>query len=68
MSITIESSWENTRLKEEIESLCERKSVAWFRPRSDGGYEGPIMDSAIEDIRKKSGAWVPLYRAAEVTK
>lgn len=33
----------------------------WYRPRSDGGHEGPLHDSAIEEVRKRSGAWVPLY-------
>lgn len=39
------------------------KPVAWIRFRSDGGYEGPLMDEAMEDVRKKSGAWTPLYAA-----
>lgn len=38
--------------------------VAWIRFRSDGGYEGPIVDAAMEDVRKKSGAWTPLYAAS----
>lgn len=33
----------------------------WVRLRSDGCYEGPIHDSAIEDVRKRSGVWTPLY-------
>lgn len=37
------------------------KPVAWIRFCSDGCYEGPIMDEQIEDVRKKSGAWTPLY-------
>jgi hypothetical protein len=39
------------------------KPVAWIRFRSDGGYEGPIMDVAMEDVRKRSGAWTPLVAA-----
>lgn len=35
----------------------------WVRIRSDGGFEGPIHDSALEDVRKRSGAWTPLYTA-----
>lgn len=35
--------------------------VAWIRFCSDGTYEGPIMDRAMEDVRKRSGAWTPLY-------
>lgn len=34
--------------------------VAWIR-YCDGSYEGPIMDNLIEDVRKKSGAWTPLF-------
>lgn len=37
--------------------------VAWIRFRSDGGYEGPIMHAAMEEVRKNSGAWTPLYTA-----
>jgi len=39
--------------------------VAWVRFCSDGAYEGPIMDSQMEDVRKKSGAWTPLYTAPQ---
>lgn len=41
----------------------QAEPVAWVRFRSDGGYEGPIMDFAIEEVRKKSGVWTPLYAA-----
>jgi hypothetical protein len=37
------------------------KPVAWIRFCSDGCYEGPIMDEQIEEVRKNSGAWTPLY-------
>lgn len=37
------------------------KPLFWYRPRSDGGFEGPIPDSAIEPVRKASGAWVALH-------
>ncbi|CAN7446928.1 hypothetical protein LJR066_002790 [Acidovorax sp. LjRoot66] len=33
----------------------------WVRLRSDGGYEGPIHNDAIERVRKESGGWTPLY-------
>lgn len=39
----------------------ERPPLFWYRPRSDDGYEGPIHNDRIEDVRKRSGAWVPLY-------
>ena len=42
------------------------KPVAWVRFTSDGGYEGPIMDCdrRIDDVRRKSGAWTPLFTRA----
>lgn len=42
---------------------AEHEPVFWYRPRSDGGYEGPIHNDAIEDVRKRSGSWIPLYAA-----
>lgn len=38
-----------------------KKPLFWYRPCSDGAYEGPIHDSSIEEVRKKSGAWKPLF-------
>ena len=37
----------------------------WVRLRSDGGYEGPIHNAVIEDVRRMSGAWHPLYLGSE---
>ncbi len=37
----------------------------WYRPRSDGYYEGPIHNAQLEKIRKESGAWHPLYTRAQ---
>ncbi|EML7082525.1 hypothetical protein RYF40_002987 [Klebsiella oxytoca] len=34
----------------------------WVRVKSDGGYD----DSKLEDVRKKSGEWLPLALAREV--
>lgn len=51
----------------EIESLRVQLSAQrgapmfWVRLRSDGGYEGPIPDASIEEVRKHSGAWLPLH-------
>ncbi|WP_286938943.1 hypothetical protein [Achromobacter sp. UBA4530] len=39
----------------------ERRPLFWYRPRSDDGHEGPIHNDRIEEVRKQSGAWVPLY-------
>lgn len=40
---------------------ARNEPMFWVRLRSDGCYEGPIHDSVIEDVRKQSGAWTPLY-------
>lgn len=39
--------------------------VAWVRFCSDGGIEGPILDSdsRMDGVRRTSGAWTPLYTA-----
>jgi hypothetical protein len=39
--------------------------IAWVRWRSDGGYEGPLMHAQMDDVRKRSGAWTPLYGAPQ---
>ena len=39
----------------------EQEPLFWYRPRSDGMYEGPLHKSQIERVRKESGGWVPLY-------
>lgn len=49
-------------LKEAIKQQGE--PVAWIRFRSDGCYDGPLMDSQMESVRKTSGAWTPLYTSA----
>ncbi|HBX1991254.1 ead/Ea22-like family protein [Klebsiella pneumoniae] len=38
----------------------------WVRVKSDGGYEGPVHDSQLEEVRKKSGEWLPLTLAIRV--
>tara|TARA_R110000823_G_scaffold305077_1_gene426914 strand:+ start:2496 stop:3014 length:519 start_codon:yes stop_codon:yes gene_type:complete len=43
--------------------------VAWIRYCADGSYEGPIVDSMMETLRKESGAWTPLFeRDAEIAR
>lgn len=42
------------------------EAVFWYRPRSDGGYEGPIHSDSIEAVRKESGAWLPLFTHSQV--
>ncbi|EAZ97240.1 hypothetical protein [Marinobacter sp. ELB17] len=37
------------------------ETVAWIRPTSTGGFEGPLHDCQIDDVRKRSGAWSPLH-------
>lgn len=41
-----------------------QEPLFWYRPRSDGVYEGPLHNGQIEDVRKASGAWVPLFAGA----
>jgi hypothetical protein len=59
---------ERERMIELMRDKCRKvgdgetaKPVAWIRFRSDGCFEGPVMDEQIEDVRKNSGAWTPLY-------
>lgn len=40
------------------------KPMFWVRLCSDGMYEGPIHDKQLEDVRRNSGAWSPLYLAS----
>jgi hypothetical protein len=42
-------------------SATDAEPVAWIRFCSDGSYEGPLMNFSIEEVRKKSGAWTPLF-------
>ena len=51
------------RLRAKIEAMEKQEPVFWWRPCSDGAYEGPIHNSSIERVRKQSGAWSPLYLA-----
>lgn len=41
-----------------------KEPLFWYRPRTDGGYEGPLHNGQIGDVRKASGAWVPLFAGA----
>ena len=43
--------------------------LAWIRKRSDGGWEGPIADAdkRMDDVRRKCGAWTPLYELDETS-
>lgn len=50
-------------LREALEQQAQVEPVFWYRPRSDGVYEGPIHNTQIENVRKESGAWVPLVPA-----
>ena len=40
-----------------------QEPLFWYRPCSNGMYEGPIHNAQIEEVRKQSGAWVPLVTA-----
>jgi hypothetical protein len=37
--------------------------VAWVRYRSDGGFEGPIMDTDARMCDTRRSFWTPLYAA-----
>lgn len=39
----------------------QQQPLFWYRPCSNGQYEGPIHNAQIERVRKESGAWHPLY-------
>ncbi|WP_230941069.1 hypothetical protein [Burkholderia thailandensis] len=57
--------WRMGQKLAELDALpaSARYPTAWVRFRSDGGFEGPIMDSdeRMCDVRRKSGAWTPLF-------
>jgi len=38
-------------------SVENDETVAWIRPTSTGGFEGPLHDCQIDNVRKRSGAW-----------
>ncbi|WP_186308506.1 hypothetical protein [Paraburkholderia sp. BCC1885] len=50
-----------------VASTEEAVLVAWVRIRSDGSFEGPIMDSdsRMDGVRRTCGAWTPLYTHPE---
>ena len=50
-------------MRAKIDAMEKQDPVFWWRPCSDGAYEGPIHNSSIERVRKQSGAWSPLYLA-----
>lgn len=53
------------KLLEMLDGKQQAEPVAWVRFCSDGCYEGPIMnsDSRMDNVRRTSGAWTPLYAA-----
>lgn len=46
----------------------QQEPLFWYRPCSNGMYEGPIHNAQIERIRKESGAWHPLYTSPPASK
>ena len=52
---------ELNRLRTKIAEMEKQGPVFWWRMCSDDTYEGPIHNDSIELVRKKSGAWSPLY-------
>ena len=49
------------RLRAKVAEIERQEPVFWWRPCSDGTYEGPLHNNSIERVRKLSGAWSPLY-------
>lgn len=47
------------------QAVPHAQPMFWYRPRSDGGFDGPLHNDHIEAIRKWSGAWVPLFPTAQ---
>ena len=56
---------EAAALLRELTAEPAQEPLFWVRLRSDGGYEGPIAHSAIEEVRRQSGAWTPLYTSPQ---
>lgn len=54
-----------TELEAQLEVAAKKDAawipVAWIRFCSDGSFEGPVANRFMEDVRKQSGAWSPLY-------
>ncbi len=48
-------------LRDALAAAPQAEPMFWVRLCSDGTYEGPIHNSAIERVRKTSGAWSPLH-------
>ncbi|SDV47943.1 hypothetical protein [Chitinasiproducens palmae] len=52
---------ENARLRQHIEAAQKQEPAAWVRYRSDGGFEGPIMDTDARMCDTRRGFWTPLF-------
>jgi hypothetical protein len=46
-----------------MDTQQEQVPVAWVRFCSNGGVEGPILHTTMDEVRQRSGAWTPLYTA-----
>lgn len=59
-----EEQW-NQRAPVAAQAAQVPQALFWYRPFGLDGrrYEGPIHDSHIEQVRKESGSWKPLYEA-----
>lgn len=47
-----------------LSALEGQKPEFWWRPFDDGSYLGPLHDDSIEEVRKLSQEWKPLFVAA----
>lgn len=53
------------RVASTINMLPEQRPVAWVRKHPDGDLTTEYLSNgSIEDLRKRSGAWVPLYTSS----
>lgn len=64
LAMMLHQRGERITLGNVFSSELSAEPIFWYRPRSDGGYEGPLHNESIEEVRKRSGAWVPLFAGA----
>lgn len=51
-----------TNLRAAIDAAEKQEPIAWVRRHPDGALTAEFLEhEVIEPVRKKSGAWVPLY-------
>lgn len=53
--------WEGWKAARRAQTHEPQRPMFWVRLCSDGGWEGPLHNDRICEVRKRSGAWSPLY-------